>query len=135
MDTSWKERRTRSRRAARRIALLRRWGALADIMTDRLVIIVAPGPLDVKLSARLEFLTSSGYPWRTGGGMDQDQEPPGLQDVEGITSLDTARMTLRWALERLQALEKAKSEAQARAKAEEREKLKALEEVSASQKA
>ena len=47
---------------------------------------------------------------------DPDRNPalePALRDVDNIQNLDTARMALRWALERMRALEKRADEMEA----------------------
>ena len=51
-----------------------------------------------------------------------------LGDIEGIDSLDTARLGLRWALERLRSLEKAASESAKKAEWKLKMRLKAEEE-------
>jgi hypothetical protein len=54
---------------------------------------------------RIDFLTSRCYPEPV--AMEEDRAlEPALRDIESIQSLDTARLALRWALERLRALER-----------------------------
>lgn len=63
-----------------------------------------------------------------------EHTPEQILDTSTIQNIDTARMALRWALERLSKLEKEKQELLERAKNEERSKLKAQDEYSALQK-
>lgn len=50
--------------------------------------------------------------------MEDQDKPLDPSQVEKITSLETARMTLRWALERMSSLEKSRAEQEKRAEAE-----------------
>lgn len=61
----------------------------------------------------------------------EERAPQEIADVSAIQNLDTARMTLRWALERLHKLEKDKQEFAQKAASEEKAKSRALEELSA----
>lgn len=54
---------------------------------------------------------------------------PALRDVDSIQNLDTARMALRWALERMRALEKRVSEVEAAAKSAEDGRARAAAEL------
>src|SRR5579872_5005333 len=68
------------------------------------------------------------------GDPSADAPPPSLLDTDSIQSLDTARMALRWALERLQKLDRDKNELSDRLALEQRAKAKALEEYASLQK-
>src|ERR1700735_2950794 len=51
--------------------------------------------------------------------VNKEKDPalePALRDVDSIQNLDTARLALRWALERMRALEKRVSEVESAAK-------------------
>ncbi len=70
---------------------------------------------------------------------DLDERPPEhtpeqILDTSTIQNIDTARMALRWALERLHKLERDKQDLIERAKTEERAKLKAQDEHAALQR-
>lgn len=52
-------------------------------------------------------------------------EPRSLSDIESIQSLDTARLALRWALEKIQSLEKDKNGLAEKLDSEERGRIKA----------
>jgi hypothetical protein len=56
---------------------------------------------------------------------------PALRDVESIQSLDTARLALRWALERMRALENRIGAAESAEKQSEDARLKAASELDA----
>ncbi len=61
---------------------------------------------------------------------DRDQGlEPALRDVESIQSLDTARLALRWALERMRALERRVDESEAQAKRSEAARVKSAAEA------
>src|SRR5579883_1214051 len=66
--------------------------------------------------------------------MDEGEAPPQFLDTDSIQNLDTARMALRWALERLQKLDRDKAELTEKAALEERAKKKALDEYASLQK-
>lgn len=57
-----------------------------------------------------------------------EQPPENLSDIDSIESIETARMALRWALERLSAIEKGKTEAEARFAQESKQRLKVEDE-------
>ena len=61
-------------------------------------------------------------------------EPRSLQDIESIQSLDTARLALRWALEKIQSLEKDKAGLSEKAEAAERQREKTQENLISLQK-
>jgi hypothetical protein len=61
---------------------------------------------------------------------DQALEPA-LRDIESIQSLDTARLALRWALERMRALERRAADLEAGAKTAETARAKTAEELDA----
>ncbi len=61
-------------------------------------------------------------------------EPKSLQDIESIQSLDTARLALRWALEKIQSLEKDKAGLSEKISAEERAREKTQENLISLQK-
>ena len=61
-------------------------------------------------------------------------EPRSLQDIESIQSLDTARLALRWALEKIQSLEKDKAGLSDKAEAAERSREKTQENLISLQK-